>query len=74
MADETLNFMVLLKQHHLYGVVVAHAVVVGFLIQLVSRTFPYFGWAAAMPIVREPPHLTLKDLINVAVNAASRKP
>ncbi|MGH8280035.1 MAG: tetratricopeptide repeat protein, partial [Gammaproteobacteria bacterium] len=39
------------KQHHLYGVVVAYAVVVGFLIQLVSRAFPYFGWAAAVPAV-----------------------
>ncbi|MGH8280920.1 MAG: hypothetical protein ACRERZ_01885 [Gammaproteobacteria bacterium] len=49
--DEPLNFLVRLKQHHLYGVVVAYAVVVGFLIQLVSRAFPYFGWAEAVPAV-----------------------
>ncbi|MGH8399067.1 MAG: hypothetical protein ACRETA_12615, partial [Gammaproteobacteria bacterium] len=51
MADESLNFLARLKQHHLYGVVVAYAVVVGFLIQLVSRAFPYFGWAEAVPTV-----------------------
>jgi hypothetical protein len=51
MADESLNFLARLKQHHLYGVVVAYAVVVGFLIQLVSRAFPYFGWSGAVPAV-----------------------
>lgn len=51
---ETPNFMAHLKQHRLYGVVVAPAVVVGFLIQFVSLAFPYFGWAAAVPICRNP--------------------
>ncbi|MGH8398440.1 MAG: hypothetical protein ACRETA_09385, partial [Gammaproteobacteria bacterium] len=51
MVDESLSFLARLKQHHLYGVVVAYAVVVGFLIQLVSRAFPYFGWAGAVPAV-----------------------
>lgn len=51
MVDESLNFLARLKQHHLYGVVVAYAVVVGFLIQLVSRAFPYFGWADVVPAV-----------------------
>ena len=51
MADESSSFLARLKQHHLYGVVVAYAVVVGFLIQLVSRAFPYFGWASAVPAV-----------------------
>ncbi|MGH8283116.1 MAG: tetratricopeptide repeat protein [Gammaproteobacteria bacterium] len=51
MTDEPLSFLTRLKQHHLYGVVVAYAVVVGFLIQLVSRAFPYFGWAGAVPAV-----------------------
>ncbi|MGH8283119.1 MAG: tetratricopeptide repeat protein [Gammaproteobacteria bacterium] len=51
MADEHLNFLARLKQHHLYGVVVAYAVVAGFLIQLVSRAFPYFGWVEAVPAV-----------------------
>lgn len=51
MMDEPLSFMARLKQHHMYGVVVAYAVVVGFLIQLISRAFPYFGWAAAVPAV-----------------------
>lgn len=51
MADEPSSFLARLKQHHLYGVVVAYAVVVGFLIQLVSRAFPYFGWADAVPAV-----------------------
>ncbi|MGB9429488.1 MAG: hypothetical protein WCC11_06365 [Gammaproteobacteria bacterium] len=45
------DFLHRLKQHHLYGVVVAYAVAVGFLIQLVSRAFPYFGWAGAVPAV-----------------------
>lgn len=49
--EEPISFMARLKQHHLYGVVVAYAVVVGFLIQLVSRAFPYFGWAGAVPAV-----------------------
>ncbi len=51
MADEPLSFLARLKQHHMYGVVVAYAVVVGFLIQLVSRAFPHFGWAGAVPVV-----------------------
>ncbi|MGH8278931.1 MAG: hypothetical protein ACRETQ_05130, partial [Gammaproteobacteria bacterium] len=51
MADERPTFLVRLKQHRLYGVVVAYAVVVGFLIQMVSRAFPYYGWAAAVPAV-----------------------
>ena len=51
MNDESGNFLARLKQHHLYGVVVAYAVVVGFLIQLVSRAFPYFDWAGAVPVV-----------------------
>ncbi|HKV96087.1 MAG TPA: tetratricopeptide repeat protein [Gammaproteobacteria bacterium] len=51
MTDEPSNFLARLKQHHLYGVVVVYAVVVGFLIQLVSRAFPYFGWATAVPAV-----------------------
>ncbi|MGA9852282.1 MAG: hypothetical protein WBR15_05065 [Gammaproteobacteria bacterium] len=51
MADEPLSFLARLKQHHLYGVVVAYAVVAGFLIQLVSRAFPYFGWTAAVPAI-----------------------
>ncbi len=46
-----ISFLARLKQHHLYGVVVTYAVVVGFLIQLVSRAFPYFGWAGAVPTV-----------------------
>ncbi|MGH8399068.1 MAG: tetratricopeptide repeat protein [Gammaproteobacteria bacterium] len=49
--DEPLSFMARLKQHHLYGVVVAYAVVVGFLIQLVSRVFPYFGWNHLVPTI-----------------------
>ena len=51
MADEPSSFLARLKQHHLYGVVVAYAVVTGFLIQLVSRAFPYFGWTGAVPAV-----------------------
>jgi cytochrome b561 len=51
MADQQQSFLARLKQHHLYGVVVAYAVVVGFLIQIVSRAFPYFGWAGAVPAV-----------------------
>lgn len=51
MAEESANFLARLKQHHMYGVVVAYAVVVGFLIQLVSRAFPYFGWTGAVPTV-----------------------
>ena len=51
MVEESVSFLARLKQHHLYGVVVAYAVVVGFLIQLVSRAFPYFGWAGAVPAV-----------------------
>ncbi|HVC36958.1 MAG TPA: tetratricopeptide repeat protein [Gammaproteobacteria bacterium] len=49
--QEPISFLARLKQHHLYGVVVTYAVVVGFLIQLVSRAFPYFGWAGAVPTV-----------------------
>src|SRR5574340_62256 len=51
MADGSTNFLARLKQHHMYGVVVIYAVVVGFLIQLISRAFPYFGWAGAVPAV-----------------------
>lgn len=51
MTGETQSFLTRLKQHHLYGVVVAYAVVAAFLIQLVSRVFPYFGWAGAVPAV-----------------------
>ncbi|MDE2234430.1 MAG: tetratricopeptide repeat protein [Gammaproteobacteria bacterium] len=49
--EQPINFLVRLKQHHLYGVMVGYAVVVGFLIQLVSRAFPYFGWSSAVPAV-----------------------
>ena len=51
MTEESTSFLARLKQHHMYGVVVAYAVVVGFLIQLVSRAFPYFGWTGAVPAV-----------------------
>lgn len=51
MTEESTSFLARLKQHHLYGVVVAYAVVVGFLIQLVNRAFPYFGWTPAVPTV-----------------------
>ena len=51
MADQQQSFLARLKQHHLYGVVVAYAVVAAFLIQLVSRVFPYFSWAGAVPAV-----------------------
>ncbi|MGH8279622.1 MAG: tetratricopeptide repeat protein [Gammaproteobacteria bacterium] len=40
-----------LKQHHLYQVAIAYAVAAGFIIQLGSRAFPYFGWARLMPAV-----------------------
>lgn len=51
MTDESSSFLARLKQHHLYGVVVTYAVVAAFLIQLVSRVFPYYGWAATVPAV-----------------------
>ena len=38
-----------LKQHHLYGAAVAYAVVAGFLIQLLSRVLPAFGWSRVFP-------------------------
>lgn len=47
--DSQPSFFARLKQHHLYGVVVAYAVVAGFLIQLASRVLPAFGWGGALP-------------------------
>jgi adenylate cyclase len=44
-----LAFFARLKQHHLYGVTVAYAVIAGFLIQLASRVLPALGLEAVLP-------------------------
>lgn len=50
MPRQTRGMIARLKQHHLYGVMVAYAVVVGFLIQLLARVLPYYGWERAVPV------------------------
>ncbi len=44
-----LTFFARLKQHHLYGVTVAYAVIAGFLIQLASRVLPALGLEPVLP-------------------------
>ena len=46
-----LAFFARLKQHHLYGVTVAYAVIAGFLIQLASRVLPALGLEPVLPAV-----------------------
>ena len=43
------GFLARLKQHQIYRVVVAYGVGAWIVIQVTSRVFPYFGWAAAVP-------------------------
>src|SRR5574337_526215 len=49
--SNTPAFLARLKQHRLYQVTLGYAIVAGFLIQVISRALPYFGWDAAVPAV-----------------------
>ena len=55
------GFFARLKQHHLYGVVVVYVIVAGFLVQLLSRVLPAFGWGGAFPAAAEEQEATRLD-------------
>ncbi len=51
MADEGLSWLDRLKRHYIGRVVIPYAVVIGFVMQLAARVFPYFGWSWAVPVL-----------------------
>ncbi|MGH8279209.1 MAG: hypothetical protein ACRETQ_06555 [Gammaproteobacteria bacterium] len=51
MANESVNFLAHLKQHHIYRVAAGYGTAIAVLIQIVARAFPYFGWSTAVPTV-----------------------
>ncbi|MGH8312902.1 MAG: hypothetical protein ACRER9_06425, partial [Gammaproteobacteria bacterium] len=49
MPDEGLSWLDRLKRHYIGRVVIPYAIVIGFVMQLAARVFPYFGWSGAVP-------------------------
>ncbi|MGH8361979.1 MAG: tetratricopeptide repeat protein [Gammaproteobacteria bacterium] len=47
--DEGLSWLDRLKRHYIGRVVIPYAIVIGFVMQLAARVFPYFGWSGAVP-------------------------